>query len=425
VLALSSWQARDLVASVVDSMHGLFLRPASVGRRAVWRGRVVAFEPLEQRRMLAISVLPGDDLMIDISGGDANVVFDNHASAGFSQVTGDSFPTTTFANPANSLTVNFGDANGYDVTFADLDPGFNPTVGIAINGFFGGGDETINIQGLGSGFAGNLAIDGQDGSETVNFQTGVIDTRGGALDIDADNVNINTTVQTGGGNVDITTEGDVNFNASGVLDTAGGLVTITGLNQGEGGGGGTVTADGNGTAVEGDGITTLSDFSVPSGSSRLLVVHVGTFADVTAVTFAGTSMSPGAEATYSGGSAQGQSELWYLPLGDGASSTNGEIRVTGVSGGTTIGAASFQGVDQTTPVDNPTTTSIEASQTTTSLTVPSEPPDLVIDGILFQDANTPPGDANPHFSQTNAFSVEGTTTPMVGAAVSVHSPVTV
>ena len=89
---------------------------------------------------------------------------------------------------------------------------------------------------------------------------------------------------------------------------------------------------------------TLSGFTVNPGNNRLLVVGVGSLGTVSSITFGGTPLIK-ANATANGGV---DSELWYLT--NPSSGTKSIVVTMSGSVNTVVGAYSFFGVDQTTPI---------------------------------------------------------------------------
>ena len=321
---------------------------------------------------LTVNVDPSDTV-----AGPITATLKNNTAAGVSELTFDSgLEDIVFANPSVFFTFN-GDNVDTDI---------------------------INVEGVDAAWTADIIITGQGAEDTLTFQTNPTDTGGGALTVTADAVNVNAAIDTGGGDVSVDAEAEVDFASDGSIDSGNGSVTINGLNQAPVGG--AVTADGNGTSVTGVGLATLLGFSVPAGTDRLLLVHVGTYADVTAVTFGGAPMIQGAEATGALGFPEGQSELWCLPLGSSGSATVGDIVAAGVSGGTIIGAVSFQGVDQATPVDGAVAGNFGFGASSSSVTVTSEPGDMAYDGLM-----------------VNGFSAGGPPTPGAGQTLSHGQPV--
>ncbi|MEM7110798.1 MAG: choice-of-anchor Q domain-containing protein [Chloroflexota bacterium] len=135
--------------------------------------------------------------------------------------------------------------------------------------------------------------------------------------------------------------------------------------------------------------STLANYMVPAGTDRLLVVvaaHTRSL-DVTGVTFGATAMTEALE-EHDGFAVNA---FYVLPMGTSTSATTANIVMTN-SGGMAgdekyLSAAVFQNVDQTTPVEptpcSPTNCDDDdtdgAATIISSLTIPSEAGDLVID----------------------------------------------
>jgi large repetitive protein len=125
---------------------------------------------------------------------------------------------------------------------------------------------------------------------------------------------------------------------------------------------------------------TLSNFTVPSGTNRLLVVTAGdpnTPTNPSGVTFNGSAMSQ-ANATSDGG--YSCDSIFYLKLGTGAATTGDVVVSFAGTGNYFVSAVVFSGVDQTTPVDT-NGPKISGSVTTSgdSLVVSSQAGSLVFD----------------------------------------------
>ncbi|MFM9960722.1 MAG: beta strand repeat-containing protein, partial [Planctomycetaceae bacterium] len=301
-------------------------------------------------------------------------------------------PDNTVSGPITATLSNDAAAG---ITRIDFDNGLEsvifatPSVSLTITGDPLDGD-IINVVGVDESWNVPIFINGGGGLDTVNFQTNATSTGGGDLTVTADTVHINAAVSTGGGDVSITVDAAFNVSGTGSLSSGGGNISITGLNQAQTAG--QVTADGNAaTSFNLDtetGFNTLAGFMVPAGTGRLLVVDFGTFVtspatEVTAVTFDGTPLTR-AVGLNDASLTLGQGELWYLPLGDGAAVT-GDIVITGGESGTIIGAATFQGVDQSVSINGATSTISSpngAGTFTTQLIVSSQVGDLVLDSLF-------------------------------------------
>ncbi len=135
---------------------------------------------------------------------------------------------------------------------------------------------------------------------------------------------------------------------------------------------------------------TLSNFTVPAGNNRVLVVAASaenvsgatSALDITSVTFNGSAMTLGAKKNdFVLNSSIGYTVdgLYYVALGTSASPTTANIVVTPGSSATVsaIGAVAFQNVDQTTPLNGFQTANSLTSAST--LTATSTAGDMVID----------------------------------------------
>ena len=134
--------------------------------------------------------------------------------------------------------------------------------------------------------------------------------------------------------------------------------------------------------------------TVPMGNDRLLVLTAGDgLADLTSATFNAMSLTQAVQTS------NNDSEIWYVKLGSGAAVT-GPVTVTynANTAGAILRAQAFAGVDQTTPVSNPTQAvanvpannpaNIAAINAALTLSVPSAPGDMVVD-IITGEATTP------------------------------------
>ncbi len=133
--------------------------------------------------------------------------------------------TITVSSPGNGTT-NVDSTAGEITTFA------NPTTSLTINA--GGGDDHVDVQGLDASFSAHLAINGQSGLlDSINISAPV-STGGRDVALTAsDEIVIDSTVATDGGN--FTVNADSNTNGSGafvqpiagVIDSSDGQVSIT------------------------------------------------------------------------------------------------------------------------------------------------------------------------------------------------------
>ncbi|MCP4853815.1 MAG: hypothetical protein GY903_04915, partial [Fuerstiella sp.] len=134
------------------------------------------------------------DLIITLPSGVDNTVVlsdDGTAGNGFSQING-AFEVTTFATPSNSLTIKDGT-----------------------------GLKEISVQGLDSLFSADVAIQDDDATDDniVTFESNPMNTLGGDLTVDAETIAVDTSVSTGGGNVDFNAESSVSSMVAGSITT--------------------------------------------------------------------------------------------------------------------------------------------------------------------------------------------------------------
>lgn len=140
-------------------------------------------------------------------------------------------------------------------------------------------------------------------------------------------------------------------------------------------------SDANGTSTTGNTVTslTISNFSVPANDDRLLVVCTLNSSNAVAptVTFMGNNMTN----TISRSTTSGiRLSLYSIILGDGMSATSGNITASG-SSLLQLGASSYHGVDQTTPIDGAVSSASTGGSLPSSLSVSSRNGDLTCDCI--------------------------------------------
>jgi autotransporter-associated beta strand protein len=148
---------------------------------------------------------------------------------------------TTFVNPSGSLDISTGP---------------------------GAGNHAINVQGVGSSFGADLTIEGQTGTETVNFQTNAT-TIGGLLTVLSENVNFNAAVTSAG----LTTSAtailvSATLNHGAVNATFSSAATLTGN--------GAITNTGGALRLTGSGFT--ANFSGTIGDLELAMTDTATLA---------------------------------------------------------------------------------------------------------------------------------------------------
>ncbi|MDA1049222.1 MAG: GEVED domain-containing protein [Planctomycetota bacterium] len=143
---------------------------------------------------------------------DSVTTIDDPGIAGQSQIASQRFGTVRFSNPSSSLEVR----NGSPV----VGPGPG---GIPIN-------DLIDVRGLGSGFAADLIIDGEGGTDSIRFFDNATNTGGGSITIIGDVFQAPVPVNTAGGDVSITTD-VLQFNQLGNFPT---LSQLGGIDAGSG-----------------------------------------------------------------------------------------------------------------------------------------------------------------------------------------------
>lgn len=149
---------------------------------------------------------------------------------------------------------------------------------------------------------------------------------------------------------------------------------------------------------------TVSNFSVPAGDKRLLVVCAKGHTDISGATFDGNPMTEQVATVMQGNY---HLRMYTYLLGDSGSPTSGDVVVSG-DFVTNAGVWSYHNVDQTTPVDNATSTLGGSGSNSSSLIVNSEPGDLVCDCMGTADINgpytlTPNGSQSQVFHESNGF----------------------
>ena len=148
----------------------------------------------------------------------------------------------TLSYSGASETITITDAGGGQTTVASTAGETitfnNPSTTLTINS--GAGSDIINVEGLGDGFAASLVIDGQGGTDTVNFQTSATHTGGGDLAVSADTINVNAPVATHGGDAGFSAAQGIAFNEP--VTTAGGALDLDADSDSDGSGNLSVTA---------------------------------------------------------------------------------------------------------------------------------------------------------------------------------------
>ncbi len=201
------------------------------------------------------------------NANDGQIEFDGAGSIGLTTITYTGLEPITSTVTAAIVTLNYSTAaetiavssGGTGQTTVSSTAGEtvtlnNPSGTLAINAGDTGND-TINVEGLGSGFTADLTIDGQGGTDSVNFQTNATNTGGGDLLATSDVINVNQSISTAGGDFTLNatdaggqitmTDGTVVDAGSGSIDLdAAGSITIAGLTSSTG-----VTVDSTGGSI--------------------------------------------------------------------------------------------------------------------------------------------------------------------------------
>ncbi|MHC4874970.1 MAG: beta-propeller fold lactonase family protein [Planctomycetota bacterium] len=265
-----------------------------------------------------------DNLQLDFAGGDTNIVF-TQVDADTTQVSGNSFTTTTFNNPDDSFQVNFTDANAYTLAFTSLASGFDPTNGIDLNG--GGGNDTVTVTNLG-GLTGALDIDLAGGaSDALTFGTNTQSLA--SITALAETINVNVASLTTTGNQNYT--GDISIGTNVELDGAN--VNVTGGISGNF----NLTLDGT-TGVSGTIGSDINDLTAQTGSLTAGTIDIdgNLDADTAVSTDTGAITVDGNIDTESTlGSATGITVLGTSELGGGVTAGNGNI-IFGDAAGDTV-----------------------------------------------------------------------------------------
>ena len=127
------------------------------------------------------------------------------SDAGGGQTTVDSDvggETVTFNNPTGTLTINAGDT----------------------------GDDVIDIASLAASYPASVVIDGEGGTDTVTVDGDVV-LNGKDLSVTADTITVDALVSTGGGNISLSSSGDIAINLA--VSTGGGSLSLTADSDGD------------------------------------------------------------------------------------------------------------------------------------------------------------------------------------------------
>jgi len=129
-------------------------------------GTTLSYQDIENN---SLNISGTSDLTLEFAGGDPNISI-TRLNATQTQVTGDTFTTTNFTSPADSLTLNFSDTSDYTAVVSDLADDFDPTGGLSVSAAAGGGDTDLTIDQLGGLSGRAVAIDLGGGTDSVLFQ---------------------------------------------------------------------------------------------------------------------------------------------------------------------------------------------------------------------------------------------------------------
>ncbi len=139
------------------------------------------------------------DVTLNFSNADDVITVTDSGTPGQTIVDSDNSESFTFTNPTNSLTINAGDGN-----------------------------DTLTVTSFGSGFDASLRIDGQGSAtgDTIAFNAAGFSLTGtNAVDFDAETININQSITTDTGGIDLNGSAALNF--AGNLSTNSGTVALT------------------------------------------------------------------------------------------------------------------------------------------------------------------------------------------------------
>jgi hypothetical protein len=146
------------------------------------------------------------------------------------------------------------------------------TIDVAIAGITGpagiivdvlGGDDVVNINGLPIGFDGNITINGQNGTDTVNFNGNANFASGRTLTVTSDIINVNSAIVTSGpGQVLLTADRNLQLSSGASITAVDGGITLEANKSG------TATGDFVGIAINNANITT-------SGNGNILLDGTG------------------------------------------------------------------------------------------------------------------------------------------------------
>jgi hypothetical protein len=247
------------------------------------------------------STVNATNVVLDYTGGAETITVTPDATPGFTNAVSTLGENTTFKNPTGSLTVQTGNGSGAD---------------------------TVNIEGVGSGFDADLTIDA-DNDDTLSFQTTATDIGNGNLTADAKAINVTAAVSTATtGAISLTTTENIVVSGAGSITTADGDITLSANATG--------TATGDFTGIEVDGATVQS-----TGSGAISLTGRGG-SSVSPVR--GVSIRSGGEISASGtgsisvigtggsGGGVGNVGVFVSGLNSKIESAGGDVSVSGTGG---------------------------------------------------------------------------------------------
>lgn len=140
----------------------------------------------------------------------------------------------TYLGGAETITVDDGGAGSTEVssTLGELTTFTNPTASLTINA--GAGDDTIDLDGFGAGFAAALTINGDGDDDAINLNTALTLAGGatGNVDFTAEDITVSAALDTTAGTVGMVTLTADNLQTIAAGDiTAGDEVTLTGATE--------------------------------------------------------------------------------------------------------------------------------------------------------------------------------------------------
>ena len=196
---------------------------------------------------------------------------------------------------------------------------------LTVNG--GDGNDAINVPGVGTGFNGNMILNGESDIDTVNFQDETTNLGSGNLNVTSEQLNIDSTIETSGA---ITTNTEQLEITGSIITTGSGSITTTTTKQ---------TVIRNNAVVETvDGVIDMSAGTAVAPSDSFIGLNVTTSGSIRTtgtgdIFLNGTGI--GTETLHSGVS---------VNLRGFISSSSGNITITGVSATTTASGNNNNGI---------------------------------------------------------------------------------